>query len=490
MPRDERDNPSPAPPADQPAPRTPVPPRRRRRWIILGVVVAFLIFALCYWGIPYIHRYFTTASTDDAYVHAHVTLVAPRIEDNVSAVLVDDGFFVEAGTPLVRLDPYPFELIVSQQQAALDVAEAQLAQTRADIRAQEAKARAAWFQLQAAQEQIRAQLAALHSNQANLRLARANLTLARAEYQRYQRLVPRGAASQEALEQRSNTLRVAEAQVQVAEQAIQQTRANLGLNPNEKNPLETPRDLEETYSAVQVALSNALTALAGIGVKLPFYQLTPDKLHQWLVNRTPQHNLNDTLDRLVEQAPQMKLARDKVTQVRRDLEQAELDLSYTVIRADVAGTIDRRNVNPGDHVLKGQNLMAIRSFEHVWIDANFKETQLNDIVIGLPVDIAVDAYPGKVFKGRVAGFNPATGSASALLPPENATGNFVKVVQRLPVRIELTEPNPRDTPLFAGLSVQPTVYIKEQPTGPNAGQRIRSIWQPLQPETPKSGIRH
>jgi membrane fusion protein (multidrug efflux system) len=116
--------------------------------------------------------------------------------------------------------------------------------------------------------------------------------------------------------------------------------------------------------------------------------------------------------------------------------------------------------------------MALRPLHEVWIDANFKENQLDQLRIGQAVDIFVDAYPGCAFRGRVAGFSPGTGAALSLLPPENATGNFVKVVQRLQVRIELTEPPPQNTPLFVGLSVVPEVHIKAQPSGPDAGKRL------------------
>ena len=137
--------------------------------------------------------------------------------------------------------------------------------------------------------------------------------------------------------------------------------------------------------------------------------------------------------------------------------------------------MNRRAVNPGDNVQAGQGLMSIQPLDQVYIVANFKETQLADLEIGRPVEISVDAYPSRVFHGRVSGFAPATGAASSMLPPENATGNFVKVVQRVPVRIDLTEPNPPDAPLFVGMSVVPEVDIKAEPAGPDAGQRFRSL---------------
>ena len=114
--------------------------------------------------------------------------------------------------------------------------------------------------------------------------------------------------------------------------------------------------------------------------------------------------------------------------------------------AAVSGFINRRSVNPGDHVQAGQGLLSIQPLDEIYIEANFKETQLADLTIGQEVEISVDAYAGRVVQGRVSGFAPATGAASSMLPPENATGNFVKVVQRIPVRIDLTEPNPARGP--------------------------------------------
>ena len=137
--------------------------------------------------------------------------------------------------------------------------------------------------------------------------------------------------------------------------------------------------------------------------------------------------------------------------------------------------ITRRNVNPGDNVQVGQGLMAIRSLDEIWVDANFKETQLGDLRIGQPVDLYVDMYGGRhVFKGRISGFTMGTGSTLALLPAQNATGNFIKVVQRLPVRIDLADYDPDKSPLFIGTSVVPYVYFKKPPTGPDAGKFLQA----------------
>ena len=141
-------------------------------------------------------------------------------------------------------------------------------------------------------------------------------------------------------------------------------------------------------------------------------------------------------------------------------------------------------MNPGDEVLAGQQLMALRSLTDIWIDANFKETQLARLRIGQRADLDVDMYGRhQHFAGRISGFTMGTGSTLALLPAENATGNYVKVVQRLPVRIDLVNYNPDAKPLFLGLSVTPYVYIDEPTSGPNAGKFLQSLLPGLPTES-------
>ena len=181
---------------------------------------------------------------------------------------------------------------------------------------------------------------------------------------------------------------------------------------------------------------------------------------------------------LVPGAPAVKQAEAKLQSAERDLDQAELNLRYCEIIAEIDGVVTRRNVNPGNNVLAGQGLMAIRSLDEIWVDANFKETQLQDLRIGQAADLYVDMYGGRrVFPGRIAGFTMGTGSTLALLPPQNATGNFVKVVQRLPVRIELQNYDPNKDPLFIGLSVVPA-------TGPDAGK----VLQASVPQSPAAAL--
>ena len=195
-----------------------------------------------------------------------------------------------------------------------------------------------------------------------------------------------------------------------------------------------------------------------------------------------QGDIDRTLAGLTDNAPAVKQAEAKFESAKRDLVQAELNLRYCDVVAEIDGVVTRRNVNPGNNVQVGQSLMAIRSLNEIWVDANFKETQLRDLRIGQPADLYVDMYGSRhVFKGRVSGFTMGTGSTLSLLPAENATGNFIKVVQRLPVRIEIEGYDPNENSLFIGTSVVPYVYVNKPPTGPDAGKFLQS-YEP-QPQT-------
>jgi membrane fusion protein, multidrug efflux system len=266
----------------------------------------------------------------------------------------------------------------------------------------------------------------------------------------------------------------------------------LALAPDLKHPEQIPGDLERTATDVRRGVAAGQQILAKLGLAAGSGHLEPEALQRALRDLTEQsstrwfdavpavRSVQATLDQTLAMVggssfdPAKPYEQPSVIKAQKELEEAELRLSYCEIRAPVAGFVNRRAVNPGDNVQVGQTLLSIQPLDQVYIVANFKETQLADIAIGRPVNMAVDAYPNRVFRGRVSGFAPATGAASSLLPPENATGNFVKVVQRVPVRIDLTEGNPREAPLFVGMSVVPEVDIKAEPAGPDAGRRLRS----------------
>src|SRR5262249_16061790 len=221
------------------------------------------------------------------------------------------------------------------------------------------------------------------------------------------------------------------------------------------------------------AQAELIQSAAELGV-VHSYGETPKQMLEEFEKSDPQGDIDRTFARLAAQAPAVKQAEAKLEAAKRDSALPELDLPYCDVVAEIDGVVTRRNVNPGNNVQVGQSLMAIRSLNEVWVDANFKETQLRDLRIGQPADLYVDMYGGRqVFKGRVAGFTMGTGSTLALLPPQNATGNFVKVVQRLPVRIELQDYDPDKSPLFVGTSVVPYVYINRPPGGPEAVQFLQ-----------------
>ena len=241
-----------------------------------------------------------------------------------------------------------------------------------------------------------------------------------------------------------------------------------------------PADLDQTASAVREALFSLFQSAALLGISPSSYELTPTQAIDEFVHRDPSGDITKIYSKLLAQAPPVLQAQASIAQAQADLDQAKLNLSYCKVYAEIDGVVTRRNVNEGNNVQVGQGLMALRSLE-VWVDANFKETQLNYLRIGQPADVYVDMYgTRRVFKGRVSGFTMGTGSTLAILPAENATGNFVKVVQRLPVRIDLVEPNPTDTPLFVGLSVTPYVFFKQPTTGADGGQFL----QPYFPDLP------
>ena len=237
-----------------------------------------------------------------------------------------------------------------------------------------------------------------------------------------------------------------------------------------------PPDLNQTFSAVRMTLADCMQTMTQLGLPLGSIDLTPNKALEEFRRLDKEGNFEQIAKDLVPKVPFVLQAKVALEEARHDLELAELNLRYCDIASEIDGVVTGRNVNPGNNVQAGQALMAVRSLTEIWIDANFKETQLADLRIGQRVRCEVDMYGSRQeFEGRITGFTMGTGQTLSLLPPQNATGNFVKIVQRLPVRIELTDYDPDKAPLFVGLSVTPYVYYKEPPTGPHAGE----ILQPL-----------
>jgi membrane fusion protein, multidrug efflux system len=452
------------------------PPIRRRR-LLLGVPAAVLLAVILVFGVPWIRQSLSTVSTDDAYVNGHVTFVAARVPGQVSKVLVDDNYRVKKGDLLVELDKEPYQVAVTIKKAAVDIARANLEVAEASVRSVEAKARSQYWALQFAIEDVQNRIALLHAKVAALDKNKANLKFAQAELDRAKALVTSSFLTREEYDRRDAALSVAQADVTQAREDTHQIRVSLGLpaEPDNGGDLgEVPPDLDQTFSSVRQAQSDLMQSSAELGV-VHSYNETPKQMVEEFTKQNPQGDVDKILSQLVPGAPAVKQAKANLEAAKSDLAQAELNLRYCDVVADIDGVITRRNVNPGNNVLVGQSLMAIRSVDEIWVDANFKETQLRDLRIGQPVDLYVDMYGGRrVFSGRVAGFTMGTGSTLALLPPQNATGNFVKVVQRLPVRIELENYDSNKDPLFVGLSVTPYVFLNRPARGPDAGKFLQS----------------
>jgi membrane fusion protein, multidrug efflux system len=452
---------------------------RWRRWLFNLAILAGLVVAV-YFLYPVVETMLNTVSTDDAYVNGHVTFVAPRVSGQVSRVLVDDNYRVKKGDLLVQLDKEPFADQVAVKQAAVVAAEADLVAAQAEVRGLVAQVRANRFQLEHAIEDVHTQTANLRANIATLKSREAALELARANLKRGEELLPSGGISKEDLDQRRETVKVDVAQVEQALQAVYATRVYLGLpaqTPKGHDLSEVPDDLDQNFSSVRQALGQAIHSVALLGYAPPSWDLTPKQALEVFLKQDPQGDLNRIYTTLIPQAPAIKQAESKLLQARSELDVAKLNLRYCDVASEIDGVVTRRNVNPGNNVQAGQSLMAVRSLTEIWIDANFKETQLADLRIGHRVRCEVDMYGSKrEYEGHITGFTMGTGQTLSLLPPQNATGNFVKIVQRLPVRVELKNYDPDKAPLFVGLSVVPYVYYKERPTGTNAGARLQPFF--------------
>jgi membrane fusion protein (multidrug efflux system) len=370
----------------------------------------------------------------------------------------------------------------------VDSAEADLVAAEAQVRGLFAQLRSQRWKLEATVESVDNQIALLSARVATLGSKKATLERAKADLGRAKDAFARNASSKADLDQANEALKVAEALVEQTLQEVYETRVTLGLPPQPKNGnlTEVPPKLNQTFSTVRQALADVAQSLAQVGLPLIGSEDTPNDAIEKFKKQDFEGNIDRIIQHLIPNAPGLKQARAKLLQTNRDLAQAKLNLSYCKVYAEIDGVVTRRNVNAGNNVQVAQQLMAIRSLTEIWIDANFKETQIADMKIGQRVELYADTYgQRKKYNGRITGFTYGTGSTLALLPAQNATGNFVKVVQRLPVRIELEGYNPDDDTLYAGLSMTPYVYYKEPPQGPNAGQRLQDLTRSRAPGGPR-----
>ena len=370
-------------------------------------------------------------STDDAQVDAHLTQISARVGGTVTKVSVDDNQLVEAGALLVQLDPSDYQVAVDKARAELADAEASAvaAQSGVPITSTTAAsnvttARGGIAQAQssvaAAEKEIEAARARLVSAQARLREADANAAKSARDVERLRGLLAKDEVSQQMFDATSAT-----AEAQKATQDSMRSQ------------------VAEAEAGIRVAESKLAQARAG-----------EDQAHAEM--RTAQTGPSQ----ITATKARASAAEAKAQQMRAALAQAELNLQYVTVKAPVRGIVSRKGVNPGQVVQAGQPLLAIVQIDDVWVTANYKETQLKDMRPGQRAVISVDAYGGREYKGKVDSIAGATGARFSLLPPENATGNFMKVVQRVPVKIVLDPGQDPDHLLRPGMSVTPTVYLK------------------------------
>jgi membrane fusion protein, multidrug efflux system len=472
------------PVSDQPIEQSQTGKLTQKRPLWMWIAGGVLIVLALYEAVPWIVTASRTVSTDDAYVNGHVTFVAPRVAGHVMRVLVDDNNRVHKGDLLVELDKEPYQVKVDIAQAEVGVAKSDLLAAQAKDQSLAGLAHSQRYDLAHAVEDLKNQVAALHASVATLQAANATLIKTRADFERARQLFESQVISRNEFDAFQESYSVAQAEQEKAQQDVYRIRAALGLPPPVKGEdlAKVPPDLDQTFSEVKAAQARLQQTAAQLGVA-PTFEQSPDQMLANFYKRDPSGSLDTIIGQLVKAAPDVVQAGAKLTQAKANLRQAQLNLSYCDVIADIDGVVTRRDVNPGDQVLAGQQLMALRSLTDIWVDANFKETQLAKLRIGQRVDLDVDMYGRRQhFKGRISGFTMGTGSTLALLPAENATGNYVKVVQRLPVRIDLMDYNPDAKPLFVGLSVTPHVYVYEKPTGPGAGRILQAPLTRLAPK--------
>jgi len=399
-----------------------VPSAKVRRLLLLGgtVLVAAVAGLFFY--------YHNRETTDDAQVDGHITPMASKIYGRVAEVLVQDNQQVTTGQVLVKIDPRDYQASLDQAKAALALAESEAQSAGVDVPrtrenvasgtssadAQLAGAEADLARAQATYDQ--ALTSDLAWAQANIDKSRANAQLAQADLARYTPLLEKG---------------------EISKQQYDAAKANA----------------DATASALRA--DQEKLAQAKRSVDITKAQLNAAKARVDQAHATVSSAHADVMQVKMRSADaQAKLA--KVEQARASLEAAQLNLSYTEIVAPVAGVATHKQVEAGQIVQAGQGLLVVVPLQDVWVTANFKETQLKKMKPGQKAEVKVDTY-GKTFPGHVDSIAGATGAVLSLLPPENATGNYVKVVQRIPVKIVLDPISPEKAILRPGMNVDATV---------------------------------
>ena len=417
-------------------PAKPTDPRRKRaiRFVILAVIVLAAVAA-----IPVYAYYGARESTDDAQVDGHLVPISARINGTVLSVLVNDNQPVKAGQELVRLDPADFQTAVSQSEAQLANAEASTIESQVNVPVTSintgGQISTTTTQADQTQAGVKSALQAVGSARARIISARAAAAQAEAnnmksqkDLARYRELVAKDEISKQDYDAAVASADATKAQVDSAHADI---------------------------SAAQHALDQALAE--------------EDEAKARLATAIVQRRISEAIrpKQIQVTEARYKQAQAQYKQAQANGQQAALNLSYTHILAPVDGVVSRKSAEPGMQLSPGQQIMALVPLDDVWVTANFKETQLRKMKIGQQVEVQVDTFgSSRIYKGHIDSMAGASGARFSLLPPENATGNYVKVVQRIPVKIVLDPGENRDHLLIPGMSVEPTVLLNSDTRTP------------------------
>ncbi len=297
--------------AEEGHPAVPKPERKPSRWvgrIVVFALVAALVGAALYWGVPEFRWAMATVSTDDAFVSGHTTYVSPRINGFVTEVMVEQNDRVEPGTILVRIDREPFVIALKQSESSLAQARANLELAKAQVKSQLASARGAFFSRRSQQQQLSQQIRSLESQVAALRASQSSQRLAELDQRRLNALTTRGSATQSELDQRNNTLERANQSVTEAWTSIQETRASLGLAPDYERPQEVPKDLLEKQSTIESAGSSIASSLAQIGIPFDASKFTPGEAFEQMLKMNTSEGLENAFNHIVDEAPAVTVA--------------------------------------------------------------------------------------------------------------------------------------------------------------------------------------
>jgi membrane fusion protein (multidrug efflux system) len=428
-----------------------------KRPLVIYPAALLLIIGLIF-GVRYYLHAISHESTDDAFIDGHIIRISPKVSGYVVKLLITDNQHVNAGDLLLEIDPRDYEARLAQARANLQSAIARhgaarinveltnvtsgasviqasagVDQARSNVQTTEAQVEAARSRLVQAQAQVKTAEANVEQALAQVAAAEAEAIRASADVPRYQMLYQKDEVSRQQLDSVVATARAANAQLEAARKRVAAARSQVAdAQAGEQSAADSLRQAESQVNESQAKVGEARGQLAD-------------------ANSRPQ--------RVAASKSQVDVASADVEQAQAAVRQAELDLSYTKIYAPEPGRITNRTVEFGEYLQAGDALFSIVP-DNLWVTANFKETQLTYMKPGQPVNVTVDAYPGQVFRARVDSLQRGSGAVFSLLPPENATGNYVKVVQRVPVKIVFDDPPDPRYALGPGMSVEPEVKIK------------------------------